>query len=115
MEDAQIISLYWARDEGAIPASDEKYGGLCRALSRNILGSSEDAEECVNDTWHRAWNAMPPQKPQCLRAFFAAITRNLSLNRWCPSWRTACPPRSRWRTPWRPMSWPGSSTAGWTA
>ena len=54
MEDAQIIGLYWARDEGAIPASDEKYGGLCRALSRNILGSSEDAEECVNDTWHRA-------------------------------------------------------------
>ena len=82
MEDAHIIGLYWARDEGAIPASDEKYGGLCRALSRNILGSSEDAEECVNDTWHRAWNAMPPQKPQCLRAFFAAITRNLSLNRW---------------------------------
>ena len=82
MEDAQIISLYWARDEGAIPASDKKYGGLCRTLSRNILGSHEDAEECVNDTWHRAWNAMPPQRPQCLRAFFAAITRNLSLDRW---------------------------------
>ena len=81
MEDAHIIGLYWARDEGAIPASDEKYGGLCRALSRNILGSSEDAEECVNDTWHRAWNAMPPQRPQCLRAFFAAIIRNLSLKR----------------------------------
>lgn len=82
MEDAEIIRLYWARDEGAIPASDEKYGGLCRALSRNILGSPEDAEECVNDTWHRAWNAMPPQRPRSLRAFFAAITRNLSLDRW---------------------------------
>ncbi len=82
MDDARIISLYWARDEGAIPASDEKYGGLCRTLSRNILGSPEDAEECVNDTWHRAWKAMPPQRPQSLRAFFAALTRNLSLDRW---------------------------------
>lgn len=82
MEDAKIISLYWARDEEAIPASDEKYGGLCRALSRNILDSPEDAEECVNDTWHRAWDTMPPQRPQLLRAYFAAITRNLSLNRW---------------------------------
>lgn len=82
MEDVHIIGLYWARDEGAIPASDEKYGGLCRALSRNILGSPEDAEECVNDTWHRAWNAIPPQRPQSLRAYFAALTRNLSLDRW---------------------------------
>lgn len=82
MEDARIIGLYWARDEEAIPASDEKYGGLCRTLSRNILGSPEDAEECVNDTWHRAWDTMPPQRPQSLRAYFVAITRNLSLNRW---------------------------------
>lgn len=82
MEDAQIISLYWARDEEAIPASDEKYGRLCRTLSRNILGSPEDAEECVNDTWHRAWDTMPPQRPQSLRAYFAALARNLSLDRW---------------------------------
>ena len=82
MEDSRIIGLYWARDEGAIPASDEKYGGLCRALSQNILGSPEDAEECVNDTWHRAWNTIPPQRPACLGAFFAALTRNLSLDLW---------------------------------
>ena len=82
MEDAAIIGLYWARDERAITASDEKYGKLCRALSQNILDSREDAEECVNDTWQRAWDTMPPQRPQLLRAYFAAITRNLSLNRW---------------------------------
>lgn len=82
MEDSKIIGLYWARDEDAIPASDEKYGELCRTLSRNILGSPEDAEECVNDTWHRAWNAMPPQWPNCLGGFFVALTRNLSLDRW---------------------------------
>ncbi len=82
MEDAAIIGLYWARDEGAIAASDEKYGPLCRALSRDILDSREDAEECVNDTWQRAWDTMPPQRPGSLRAYLARITRNLSIDRW---------------------------------
>jgi RNA polymerase sigma-70 factor (ECF subfamily) len=82
MEDIQIIDLYWARDEGAIAASDEKYGWLCRNLSQNILDSREDAEECVNDTWHKAWDTMPPQRPGSLRAYLAKITRNLSIDRW---------------------------------
>ena len=82
MEDGAIIALYWARDEGAITASDEKYGALCRGLAHNILASREDAEECVNDTWHRAWNTMPPRRPDCLRAYFAKIVRNLSIDRW---------------------------------
>ena len=82
MEDAVIIGLYWARDEGAIIASDEKYGALCRRLSQNILDSREDAEECVNDTWKRAWDTMPPQRPGSLRAYLAKITRNLSIDRW---------------------------------
>ena len=82
MEDAAIIGLYWARDEGAISASDEKYGTLCRSLSQSILDSREDAEECVNDTWKRAWDTMPPQRPNSLRAYLAKITRNLSIDRW---------------------------------
>lgn len=82
MEDSAIIDLYWARDQYAISASDEKYGALCRKLSQNILSSREDAEECVNDTWFRAWNAMPPQRPNILSAFFGKLTRNLSLDRW---------------------------------
>mgnify|MGYP005947356379 CR=1 FL=1 len=82
MEDSAIISLYWARDEGAIAATDRKYGALCRSLSQSILASREDAEECVNDTWLRSWNAMPPQRPGVLSAFFGKITRNLSLDRW---------------------------------
>lgn len=82
MEDAAIIGLYWARDEGAITASDAKYGSLCRRLSQNILDSREDAEECVNDTWSRAWDTMPPQRPNSLRAYLAKITRNLSIDRW---------------------------------
>ncbi len=82
MEDTAIIDLYWARDEGAIAASNAKYGGLCRSLSQNILNSREDAEECVNDTWKKAWDTMPPQRPGSLRAYLAKITRNLSIDRW---------------------------------
>ena len=82
MEDAAIVELYWDRDQRAITASDEKYGALCRSLSHNILASREDAEECVNDTWHRAWDTMPPQRPNSLRAYLCRIVRNLSIDRW---------------------------------
>ena len=82
MEDTAIVALYWDRDQRAITASDEKYGGQCRALSANLLGSREDAEECVNDTWHRAWDTMPPKRPDSLRAYLLKIVRNLSIDRW---------------------------------
>ena len=82
MEDEKIVQLYWDRDERAIPATAAKYGGYCTSIAQNILGSAEDAEECVNDTWLRAWNAMPPQRPGILSAFFGKLTRNLSLDRW---------------------------------
>ena len=82
MEDTAIVELYWARDQRAITASDEKYGGLCRSLSFHILASREDAEEFVNDTWHRAWDTMPPQRPGSLRAYLCRIVRNLSIDRW---------------------------------
>ncbi|MGI5962513.1 MAG: RNA polymerase sigma factor [Lawsonibacter sp.] len=82
MEDAAIVALYWQRDEGAICASEEKYGPTCRKLSYQILQSIQDAEECTNDTWHRAWDTMPPQRPQSLRAYLLRIVRNLSIDRW---------------------------------
>lgn len=82
MDDNKIIDLYWARSQQAIAESDRKYGAYCRAIARNILPQAEDAEECVNDTWLRAWNAMPPQRPTVLQAFFGKLTRNLSLDRW---------------------------------
>ena len=56
MEDSGIIALYWQRDQRAISETDSKYGLFCRSLAQRILSSREDAEECVNDTWHRAWN-----------------------------------------------------------
>lgn len=82
MDDQQIVDLYWARSEQAIQESEYKYGAFCRSIARNILLQEQDAEECVNDTWFRAWNAMPPQRPSLLSAFFGKLTRNLSLDRW---------------------------------
>lgn len=82
MDDEQIIALYWARDQKALGESQRKYGPLCLRLSENILSSREDAEECVSDTWLRAWDTMPPQRPNSLRAYLSRICRNLSLDRW---------------------------------
>ena len=82
MEDTEIVELYWARNERAIEESDTKYGPLCRSIALRVLESAEDGEECVSDTWLRAWNAMPPRRPARLGAFLGKITRNLALDRW---------------------------------
>lgn len=81
MEDFEIIELYWQRDERALTESVGKYGRLCQSIALRLLNSFEDSEECVSDTWLRAWNTIPPQRPEILRAFFAKITRNLALDR----------------------------------
>ena len=82
MDDSGIVELFWERDERAIEESQKKYGANCLRLAQGILDSPEDAEECVNDTWMRAWNAIPPARPNRLAAYFAKITRNLALDRW---------------------------------
>ena len=82
MEDVEIVGLYWARDQLAIAESQQKYGSLCGGIAMNILHNREDSEECVNDTWGRAWESMPPQRPERLGAYLGKIVRNLSLNRW---------------------------------
>ena len=63
MEDLQIISLYFKRDEAAISETATKYGAFCHGVALNILSISADADECVNDTYLQAWNSIPPQKP----------------------------------------------------
>ena len=81
MDDSGIIRLYWERDEAAISATDEKYGSYCGSIARRILDDVQEAEECVNDTYLRAWNSMPPHRPSILSAFLGRITRNLSFDR----------------------------------
>ena len=81
MEDKRIIDLYHARDEAAIRETNRKYGRYCHAIAYRILRDDRDSEECVSDTWMRAWNAMPPDRPDILSVFLGKITRNLSLDR----------------------------------
>lgn len=80
MEDEKIIELYWERNQTAIAQTQEKYGRYCERIAGNIVHNLQDAQECVNDTWMRAWNSMPKERPQFLGAFLGAITRNLSLD-----------------------------------
>ena len=82
MKDNEIIELYWKRDESAIVASSNTYGNYCYSIAYNILHNNEDAEECVSDTWIKAWNAIPPHCPERLSTFLGKITRNISLNRY---------------------------------
>lgn len=82
MEDREIVGLFFTRDEGAIDACREKYGKLCHSVAYNILRNLEDAEECVSDTYLRAWWAIPPEKPERLGAYLARLCRNAALNMW---------------------------------
>ena len=82
MDDSQIINLYFARDENAIVETKNKYQNMCYRIAQNILYNREDSEECVNDTWLRTWNTIPPSRPSVLSTFLAKIVRNLSLNRY---------------------------------
>lgn len=82
MEDNKIVDLYWARSETAISETARKYGRYCHYIAHNVLHNGEDSEECVNDTYMRAWNSMPQHRPSVLKTFLGKITRNLALNRY---------------------------------
>ena len=82
MDDRQIIELYNERSETAISETADKYGKYCYYIAYHILYNEQDSEECVNDTYLRAWKAIPPQWPDKLSTFLGRITRNLALNRY---------------------------------
>lgn len=82
MTDDDIIKLLFARDESAIKALSEKYGNYCTKIAMNIIGVREDAEECVNDAFLKAWECIPPNEPQMLSAFLGKLTRNCAINRY---------------------------------
>ncbi len=81
MEDRDILALFNARDEDALRRTSERYGAYCRAVARNILGSEEDAEECLSDALLKLWNAVPPETPRDLRAYLAKLTRSAAVDR----------------------------------
>jgi len=82
MEDNAILDMFFARQEMAIDETRSKYGKRLFRTSMNILHSNEDAEECVSDTLLKAWNVIPPTRPELLGAFLVKIARNLSINKW---------------------------------
>ena len=82
MQDEQIIELYWKRDESAIQETERKYGRYLYKIACNILLNQEDSQESVNDTYLKAWNAMPPTRPGRLSVFLGRITRQLSIDRY---------------------------------
>lgn len=82
MEDNEIIELYNRRDENAILETDKKYGAYCRKIAINILSVPSDAEECVSDTYFKAWSLIPPQQPVRLGAWLGRVVRSIAINLW---------------------------------
>ena len=80
MTDKEIVSLFFNKDDNAISVASEKFGAYCKKIAMNILGNNCDAEECVNDTFLKTWNSIPPQNPENLSAYLGKITRNISLD-----------------------------------
>lgn len=78
--DSEIVELYFQRSESAVRETDRKYRSYLNAIAYNILRSKEDSEECVNDTYMKVWNSIPPERPKSFRGFIAKITRNLAIN-----------------------------------
>lgn len=82
MEDSRLIEMYFERSEAAVASTAEKYGKYCTTVCLNVLGNREDADECVNDTYMKVWNSIPPTKPSNFKAFIGKIARNLAINRY---------------------------------
>ena len=82
VSDEAIIALYWNRDEAAIVETDRKYRGYLHTVAWNIVKDEQDCEECLNDTNLKTWNSIPPQRPNCLKAFLTKITRSIAIDRY---------------------------------
>lgn len=82
MADEQIIELYWTRQENAIQETDKKFGQFLFRIANNMLHDRQDSEECQNDTYLGAWNAIPPTRPAVLGAFLVQIMRRIAINRY---------------------------------
>lgn len=82
IEDRELIDLFNRRDQRAIEAVSQKYGALCISVAKNILGSYQDAEECLNEALWKAWDSIPPNNPKLLSAFLVKITKNTAINKY---------------------------------
>ena len=81
-DDREIIAQFLCRDEAAIKNTVDKYERYCSSIAYRILGNGEDVRECLNDTWMKLWESIPPTVPEILSAYVGKITRNLAINRY---------------------------------
>lgn len=81
MQDSNIIELFFQKDETAIVETEKSYGAYCYTIISNILKNSEDVKECLNDTYNELWNSIPPDNPDCLKAYIGKVARNTALNK----------------------------------
>ena len=88
IDDKRILLMLNNRDEQALAVIAEQYGALCRTVARDILGSEQDAEECLNDALLQIWNAIPPAQPENFCAYLMKTVRNHALNRYKAGHRT---------------------------
>lgn len=79
MDDIKIIDLFFSRSEQAIAETKAKYNSLCIKIANGILRSSEDTEECLNTSYLKLWNAIPPKRPESLCGYLCKIVRNTAV------------------------------------
>ena len=82
LTDERIVELYWQRNEQAVEETDFKYKKYLSTVAYNIVHDTQDCEECLNDTYVGAWNAIPPTRPTSLKAFLTTLVRRISINRY---------------------------------
>lgn len=80
MDDNEIVQLFWERNEAALVETEKKHGKRCRFIAENILNNREDAGECLNDSYFKVWNLIPPERPRFLGAFVAAVVKHTALD-----------------------------------
>lgn len=81
MTDLEIIELYCRRQEEAVTETDRAHGRQLRILAERIVGNTQDAEECVNDTYWTAWRTIPPERPAHFYGYLAVICRRFALGK----------------------------------
>ncbi len=79
MDDEEILTLFWERDESALQELERKYAGFCRSIAYNLLSNAEDAEECVNETFFQVWKRIPPERPEKLKPWLGKLVRNNAI------------------------------------
>lgn len=80
MEDCDIVRLFWERDEQALSETERKHGKRCRMIAENILNDREDAADCLNDSYFKVWNLIPPERPKFLGAFVSSIVKYTAID-----------------------------------